>query len=149
MSASVLVLCDGNLCRSPMAAGVLSHRLGDLRIESAGLSAVVGHRADPIARELLIERDIDINEHIARQVTLSMVMDATVIFVMTDIQKRSVESRYPFSTGRVFRLGHHRGLDVIDPYREDRSVFERVLSTIEAALDDWHIALREMNATVM
>jgi Protein-tyrosine-phosphatase len=132
-----------------MAAGVLSHRLPDLRIESAGLSAVVGHRADPLARELLIERDIDIDGHIARQVTLSMITDATVIFVMTGVQKRFIESRYPFSTGRTFRLGHHRGLDVIDPYRKDRSVFERVLSTIDAALDDWYMALHEMNATVM
>lgn len=149
MSTSVLVLCDGNLCRSPMAAGILAHRLPELSVASAGIGAVVGHRADPLARELLIERGIDIDGHIARQVTLSMVTDATVIFVMTDVQKRFFESRYPFSTGRVFRLGHHRGIDVIDPYRKDRSVFEHVLSTIDTALEDWYVALREMNATVM
>ena len=43
---NILVVCVGNICRSPMAEFFLKTAHPDLHIESAGLSAMVGHSAD-------------------------------------------------------------------------------------------------------
>src|SRR6266542_2985353 len=72
MFENVLIVCVGNICRSPMAEGLLRARFVGhrrARIESAGLAALEGRPADPIAVELLAERGIDISAHRARQLT--------------------------------------------------------------------------------
>ncbi|KVO52026.1 hypothetical protein WT77_20705 [Burkholderia stagnalis] len=120
-----------------MAVAMLARQLPSDCIDSAGLIALAGHRADPIAVELMRARGIDIGEHIAKQVSWSMVKQADVIFVMTDTQKKRVEALYPFARGRVFRLGHVSGIDVADPYQRGRPAFEWALKDIESAVAGW------------
>jgi protein-tyrosine phosphatase len=62
MIDTILIVCEGNICRSPMAGGLLAHELPRARITSAGLGALVGRKADPIAIELMAERGIDISD---------------------------------------------------------------------------------------
>ena len=72
----VLVVCVGNICRSPMAEAMLRARLGRrprFEVSSAGVGALVGHPADPFAMELMRERGLDIAAHRARQVTPELV----------------------------------------------------------------------------
>ena len=52
MFERILVLCTGNICRSPVAAAMLAARLPDKRIESAGLGAMEGQGVEPKARAL-------------------------------------------------------------------------------------------------
>ncbi|RKT99083.1 protein tyrosine phosphatase [Burkholderia sp. Nafp2/4-1b] len=136
-SRSILVLCDGNICRSPMAVAMLARRFPSDRIDSAGLVALVGNRAEPIAVALMRSRGIDISDHIAKQVSWSMAKSADVIFTMTDAQKKRVEALYPFARGRVFRIGHLSGSDVADPYQRGEAAFEWALKDIESAVASW------------
>ena len=62
---NVLVVCIGNICRSPMAEYFLKNNHPNLNIESAGLSAMSGHSADAKAIHCMDQLNIDMRPHIA------------------------------------------------------------------------------------
>ncbi|WP_233838328.1 low molecular weight protein-tyrosine-phosphatase [Paraburkholderia sp. ZP32-5] len=137
MVQSLLVVCIGNICRSPMAEGILRARLRDVRVESAGLGALIGHPADAHACELMRERGITIDDHRARPLTAPLCTRSDVIFVMDAKQKQSVVNRYPVTRGKVFRLGEFVDQDIFDPYGGDRADFQACLGLIDRAIEDW------------
>ncbi|WP_423395831.1 low molecular weight protein-tyrosine-phosphatase [Burkholderia sp. LMG 21824] len=142
---SLLVVCEGNLCRSPIAAALLAARLPHATVRSAGLAARVGHPADPLARDVARELGLDLDAHVAGPVTVDLCRQADLILVMDRAQQRDLESRHLFARGRVFRLGEHAlapggtraGFDVPDPYRGTRDTFVRCASLIAAAVEGW------------
>jgi protein-tyrosine phosphatase len=137
MVQSVLVVCIGNICRSPMAAAVLRSRLVNVRVESAGLGALIGRPADAIACDLLEARGVPIDRHRAQPLSMPLCGYSDVILVMDGEQKRSVVGRYPTTRGKVFRLGEFINQDIFDPYGGDRSVFQACLNLIDRSIDDW------------
>ncbi|WP_077000918.1 low molecular weight protein-tyrosine-phosphatase [Variovorax sp. KK3] len=134
---NVLVVCAGNICRSPMAQGLMAASLPDHNVASAGLEAMVGRPADPTARELLEQRGIRIDQHRAQQINLDLCQRADLILVMDREQKRAIQDRYLFAAGKVFRLCEFSDEDVPDPYRAQRDVFERSLALIEGGASQW------------
>ena len=64
---SVLVVCVGNICRSPMAEYMLKQQHPNLQIESAGISGMIGHPADDKAQLCMQRLDIDMSPHIAKK----------------------------------------------------------------------------------
>lgn len=98
---------------------------------------MVGHRADPIAIDLMAERGIDISEHCAVSLNLEHVRTAQIVFVMTQQQRRRIEAIYPYLKGKVYCLGEHERVDITDPYRKNRSIFETSLAEIERGVDRW------------
>jgi low molecular weight protein-tyrosine phosphatase len=140
----VLLVCAGNVCRSPLAQVLLTGRPrgGGSRaeVDSAGLAAPVGRPADPIAVELARERGLDLSGHRARQLTPGLVQGFELLLVMEQAQERAVEGLAPTARGRVHRLGRFGGFDVPDPYRRPRAAFEEALALIERGLDDFERA---------
>ena len=145
MFERILVVCTGNICRSPMAAALLGHNLARhnpaVEVQSAGLAAVVGYPADPLAQELLWERGIDLSDHRAQQLTAAMVMDADLVLAMETAQVKMVESMLPGARGRVHRLGKAGAFDVPDPYGRSRDSFVQALASIDQGLTDWQSRL--------
>jgi len=133
----VLTVCLGNICRSPMAEGLMAAALPDCEVSSAGLGALIGYPADPLACELMQERGLSIDEHRARQISLDLCQRADLILVMDTEQRRAVEQRYPFTSGKVFRLCEHNKCDVPDPYQAGRSAFLTSLALIEDGATQW------------
>jgi protein-tyrosine phosphatase len=134
----ILTVCVGNICRSPMAEVILAHRLADrgVKVESAGIAALVGRPADELAQELMRERDLDLSQHRARQLTTAMLRDFELVLVMSAEQQRVVESLSPGVRGRVHRIGRWGDFDVPDPFRQGRLAFERSLELIDRGIDD-------------
>ena len=134
---NVLVACVGNVCRSPMAQGILRARLPGWAVHSAGLGALVGAPADEIAVRLLRERGIDIGEHRAVQITRRMCTAADLVLVMSREQRSELESMYPDICGRVFRVGEHADRDIPDPYRQPEPAFRHALKLIDEGVSSW------------
>jgi protein-tyrosine phosphatase len=137
MIKSVLVVCIGNICRSPMAEGLLNQALPETKVVSAGLGALVGEPADSTAVALMKERGIDITAHRAQQLGRNLTTSADLILVMDNEQRQEIQRLHPATTGRVFRVGELAKFDVPDPYRESRAVFESALQLIQRGVEAW------------
>ena len=143
MIQTVLIICVGNICRSPIAEALFLARLkqeGLLNIEvcSAGLAALVGRPADDVGQALMLERDIDLSKHRAQQVSTELLYRSDLILTMSSDQQREVESNAPGTCGRVHRLGKWSGYDVPDPYQRPKLVFEQAVALIEQGVDEWY-----------
>ncbi|MDN7907929.1 low molecular weight protein-tyrosine-phosphatase [Burkholderia diffusa] len=137
MVDSILVVCAGNICRSPMAEGILRARCPDKTVSSAGLTAVIGHEADTSAIGLLKARGIDISMHRARQLVSWQCLHADLILTMDRKQKKSIQGWLPHVRGKVFRVGEFMDIDIEDPYRKGSHAFEQALDRIDVGLNAW------------
>jgi protein-tyrosine phosphatase len=133
----VLVVCLGNICRSPMAAAMLQAALKDKTIASAGIGALVGEPADPMAISLMNERGLDLSAHRARQIDEQMLHAHDLLLVMEGYHREWIEDRWPQARGRVYRWGHWSDFDVPDPYRRDEQAFREALALLDRGLEDW------------
>ncbi|MBE0369266.1 low molecular weight protein-tyrosine-phosphatase [Pseudoalteromonas aurantia] len=140
MFDSILVVCAGNICRSPTAEYILKHKLQDklIRVSSAGLTALEGKGADATAIELASLQSIDMSEHKGRQLTASLIAENGVILVMEQRHLSDLCSRYPQARGKTFLLGKWlNDKEIPDPYRQSREAFEHVYELIDSACGAW------------
>ena len=134
---NILVVCVGNICRSPMAEALLKQRYPHKNIDSAGVGALVGHSADPAALEIMAGQEIDITNHVAKQIDEGLAKKADLIFTMSDSQNKWIEERWPFCRGKTFKLGHWNGKDIADPYKHEMSAFQTAYQDIVVSLEQW------------
>jgi protein-tyrosine phosphatase len=141
MFNNILMVCIGNICRSPSAEYLLKHKLAHksgLIIHSAGLGALVGKPIDSNAGELLLANGVDASTHIARQVTGEMLLKADLILVMEQRHIKGITELAPQVSGKTFLLGKwSQNQPVPDPYRKSMEAFEHVYGQMNQFTDDW------------
>lgn len=138
MFERILVVCDGNICRSPTAAALLGKLLPNRDVSSAGLAAVVGHDMDETARDVAAAHGLVCPPHQARQLDGTIAARADLVLVMEKRQRNEVMKRYPAASGKVFLLSHwDGGEDIPDPFRRDRTVFDNVYRMLEQGVQTW------------
>ena len=140
MIRHILVVCVGNICRSPMAEALLASALRGqhgITVESAGLGALVGHPASDYSVELMDEMGVDISQHRARQIHPDMVSAADLVLVMEAGHKRAIDDADPTARGKVHRLGEWQDKDIDDPYRQPKAAFADALEDIREGVRLW------------
>jgi protein-tyrosine phosphatase len=152
MFTRVLVVCIGNICRSPTAEFLLRARLQhpgapppglDVQVTSAGLRAMVGQPMEATAAQVLLEHGVDGANHRACQLTTTMLRDADLVLVMEKSQVAEVNDYGPQAHGKVFLLGKwQNNTSIPDPYGQPREAFEHAYQLIERAVDTWLPHLR-------
>ena len=139
----ILVVCTGNICRSPIAEGLLKLRLPDKIIFSAGTMAMVGDGADQKSIEVSAAQGLDISAHRAQQLTQPMLQAADLVLTLDGSHNDWINRRYPQFRGKVHKLGKwQQDADVPDPYRQSTVVFEAVYQQMASQVGDWLARLK-------
>jgi low molecular weight protein-tyrosine phosphatase len=136
----VLVVCVGNICRSPTAEFLLRHRLrrDGAIVESAGLAALVGNPIDPMAERVLAAHGLSAATHVARQITVEMINAADIVLAMDKRHLSAIHAQAPHARGKTFHLGKWQNdAPIPDPYGQPRAAFEHAFTLIDSAVDSW------------
>ncbi len=145
MFNKILIVCIGNICRSPMAEAILKHRMQSIKspltISSAGIAALEGKSMDPFAQEILLEAGIDGSLHRARQLTSAMLIDAELVLVMEQNHRKKIECMFPNVCGKVHLLGKWENFEVPDPYKKSKLIFKDTYQLIVKGIDQWQAKL--------
>jgi protein-tyrosine-phosphatase len=143
----VLVLCSGNICRSPIVAGCLRGRLArdgarGIAVDSAGLLGIENAPAAPEAVQVLREAGVDISGHRSRGLSAADLLRADLVVAMTHAHLLELHARFPDWGGErfVLRAFEHGpsadpdAPDLPDPIGEPLRVYRAQLAIVERAV---------------
>ena len=151
----VLMVCWGNICRSPTAEGILRHLAHQqglaIEVDSAGTSDE--HRGSPPDRRAVAEaarRGIDISDQRSRQIRGSDFEDFDLILTADEIVDRRVRRQAPpDSRARIMRMteplaDYARYPEVPDPYYGTSDDYRDVYDLLERAMTELLESLRRI-----
>ncbi len=137
----ILIVCAGNICRSPLAEHLLKPQLPDCFVASAGVTAWVGQGADPKVIDVARRHHLDLsglNGHGAKQLTPQMCLFADLILVMEEQHIGAVAAIQPLARSKTMLLGQWTGQkNIPDSYRRDQAFFDKVYQQIADACNIW------------
>ncbi|HHT74268.1 MAG TPA: low molecular weight protein arginine phosphatase [Firmicutes bacterium] len=150
---SVLFVCTGNTCRSPMAAALLKHYAQEAGIEvrtaSAGLGAFTGDSASEHALKAMSELGLDLSGHRSRKFHTALAEEFDLILVMTEGHKRQLLQAAPELAEKVFLVqeysraaryreelqnGKEKVYEIADPFGQSLDVYRQVRDELAQAV---------------
>jgi len=137
-----MMICAGNMCRSPFAEKYMQLRLQQAGLEaecySRGLLALAGRKVPDIAQKIGLEFGVDMSQHISQTLLTPDIDRAAMIMVMEAEQRQHLSKMRPASIGKVFLLSQPSGGKIIhDPMGKDEAYFREVYSEITTHVDAW------------
>jgi protein-tyrosine-phosphatase len=123
---TLLFVCSGNTCRSPLAQVMTSALLAeagvdDWEVDSAGLAALTSTPASERAIDVAAEQGLDLSQHSSKPLSVQLLEQAQLVLVMTESHKRSLLTAAPQFAAKIHTLKSFAGQsgDVDDPYGGD------------------------------
>ncbi len=140
MKKTILFVCTGNVCRSPMAEGLMKELLGgreDIVVLSAGVSAPKGAPASQHSVQALSELGIDLRSFRSQPVSEELLEQCTHVFTMTRDHRRLIDLLFPEHGEKIRLLGEftRNGGDVPDPIGQGLPTYKRCRDVIKSALE--------------
>ncbi|MBE7030521.1 MAG: low molecular weight protein arginine phosphatase [Ruminococcaceae bacterium] len=140
---NILLVCTGNTCRSPMAKGLLEKLLDEegyhsINVDSAGINVYVSTEASENAIQVMRDMDIDISDHMSRQVTREDIEEADIILGMTPSHRNVLIDLYPQYADKFHTLKEYAfGIDeaISDPFGEDIEAYAECATEISEAIE--------------
>lgn len=138
MFNSILVVCTGNICRSPIGERLLRQLLPGKQVESAGIHGMAGYPADIGAQAVARRHGISLEGHIARQLTPQLMKASDLILVMEPEHLHFIANLAPENRGKSLLFGHWLSpQNIPDPYRKSREAFEHAFWQLGKASQEW------------
>ena len=133
----ILVVCIGNICRSPLGEYAFKEKFKsqEFSIKSAGLGALVGYPADPLAIEVGLKNGLDLSQHEAQMLNQKLVNESDLILVMSARQKQTLIEKFSTARGKVFLLSETQA--IADPFQKGIEHFEEAWQLIELGVESW------------
>ncbi len=140
---SILIVCTGNICRSPIAEAYLRHRLaqepipGEWEIISAGTWAQDGLPASESGVAVMRERGLDMSRHRSRNVDAALLAKVDLVLTMTASHAEVLRAEFPSAATKIFRLTEMAGppYDVRDPYGGSLNDYRRTADELERQIE--------------
>lgn len=152
--ASILIVCLGNICRSPLAEGAFrsaANRHGiDITVDSCGTAAYhIGNAPDPRSIAVAAQNSVDISELQARQLCEADFTEFTHIFAMDDENLANIRAMRPEESIAEIALlmdcvSGREGAAIVDPYYGGDEGFQRTWKDVVAAAEAF---MEKLNAT--
>ncbi len=144
MFDSILVVCVGNICRSPTGERMLKRLLPHKKIASAGLGAMVGHPADPSAMAVAGQNGLSLEHHSGAQLTKELCREYSLILVMERKHIDGVCRLAPEVRGKTMLFAHWLAQkDIPDPYGKSTEAFEFVYRQLDESAKKWATVLNK------
>jgi protein-tyrosine phosphatase len=146
MFDSILVVCVGNICRSPTGERLLRMALPGKKIDSAGLCAREGEGANILSAEVAAEHGLSLEGHCAQVFSSELAMEYDLILVMEKNHLEYIKNNYPEVSGKTMLIGYWQNqLEIGDPYNKSREMYQLVYTQLAQSTARWVLALRKID----